>query len=218
MVVAPHCDDETLGCGGTLLRHAADGDHVHWVIVTSACPESGYSAEETAAERALVTSVALAFNFKSTHCLNLKPSFLDNIPLSNVIAALRKVIDQVRPEIIYLPHGGDVHSDHGIVARAVVSSAKWFRNRSVRRMLAYETLSETEFGIAHGDGRFAPNVFVDITPFLDKKIEIFAKYKSEVGAFPFPRSEEALRALAALRGSTSGVAAAEAFTLLKETV
>jgi len=191
---------------------------VHWLIATSACPESGYSGEQTAAECAQVARVAQAFNFKSTRCLNLKPSFLDRVPLSDIIAGLTKVIDEVRPQTIYLPHCGDVHSDHGIVARAVVSSAKWFRNPSVRRLLAYETLSETEFGTADANGRFAPNVFVDITPFLDKKIEILTQYQNEVGAFPFPRSEQALRALAALRGSTSGVRAAEAFTLLKEIV
>jgi LmbE family N-acetylglucosaminyl deacetylase len=102
-----------------------------------------------------------------------------------------------------------------VVFNAVAAGTKWFRHPSVRRVLAYETLSETDFGLNASPG-FKPNVFVDITHFIDKKIEAANVYASELGKFPFPRSPEAIRALASVRGATSGFQAAEAFELLRE--
>ena len=83
----------------------------------------------------------------------------------------------------------------------MISSAKWFRCDSIRRLLAYETISETDFGMNTAKG-FEPNVFIDISAFLTRKIAIMEIYGSQMGAFPFPRSEQAIRALASLRGAT----------------
>jgi LmbE family N-acetylglucosaminyl deacetylase len=215
LVIAPHCDDETLGCGGTLIRHTSSGDDVHWAIVTSASTDFGHSPDRVRRETEQIQRVARSYGLASTRCLQFKPAFLDGVPISDIVAALKHVVDDVKPDTIYLPHSGDVHSDHGIVAHAAVSCAKWFRASSVQRILAYETLSETECGLL-GDRGFRPNVFVDVTPFLSKKIEIMTHYESEMGEFPFPRSAEALRALAAFRGATAGFPAAEAFMLLTE--
>jgi LmbE family N-acetylglucosaminyl deacetylase len=108
-----------------------------------------------------------------------------------------------------------VHTDHRAVFDAGAACAKWFRYNSIRRVFAYETLSETEFTL-DAQPPFAPNFFVDITNFLERKLEIMAVYQSEMSEFPFPRSVEAIRALASLRGASSGFRAAEAFQLLRE--
>ena len=86
---------------------------------------------------------------------------------------------------------------------------------TVNRVLAYETLSETDFGLGTDQG-FRPNVFVNIEPYLDDKLRAMDIYASELGEFPFPRSHEAIRALATLRGAASGFKSAEAFELLRE--
>ena len=79
-----------------------------------------------------------------------------------------------------------------------------------------ETLSETEFSLALIGESFVPNVFVDISPFLKKKLEVMRVYKSELGSPPFPRSEQNIEALATFRGATAGCNYSEAFMLLKE--
>ena len=79
----------------------------------------------------------------------------------------------------------------------------------------YETLSETEFNFIE-DRTFRPNMFVNIHQYLDDKIEAMRIYESEIGEFPFPRSEKTMRSLAAFRGSQSGFEAAEAFELVYE--
>ena len=133
-----------------------------------------------------------------------------------MVAGISDVFKIFEPEEVFVPHPSDVHTDHRIVFDAAASCTKWFRYPSVKRVLAYETLSETDFGLCADDQGFRPNVFIDIEPFLDGKLQAMDIYASEVGVFPFPRSHEAIRALATLRGAASGFKAAEAFQLLRE--
>jgi LmbE family N-acetylglucosaminyl deacetylase len=214
-VVAPHPDDETLGCGGTLLRHQAEGDEIHWCIVTAMRTEDGFSQEEMDRQDREISMVATQYGFASVHKLGYPTTKLDTIPLGEIIKKISDILQKVRPQIVYLPYFADVHTDHRVVFDAVVSSSKWFRCDSIKRLLAYETLSETDFGMNPTNG-FGPNVFTDVAAFLDRKITIMEIYAGQLGDFPFPRSEQAIRALASLRGAAAGCAAAEAFMLLKE--
>jgi N-acetylglucosamine malate deacetylase 1 len=135
--------------------------------------------------------------------------------MRDLVGSISDVFKTFEPEEVFLPHPADIHTDHRVVFRAVSSCTKWFRYPSVRRVLAYETLSETDFGLGT-DQAFRPVVYVDISNFLTKKLEAIDLYASEVGEFPFPRSHQAIRALATLRGAASGYKSAEAFELLRE--
>jgi LmbE family N-acetylglucosaminyl deacetylase len=95
-----------------------------------------------------------------------------------------------------------------------MSCSKWFRYNTVKKVYAYETLSETEFGI----NNFSPNVFVNIERFLEKKLEIMNIYKSEIEEAPFPRSSDVVSGLSKFRGAASGYRNAEAFMLLRERI
>lgn len=216
IVVAPHPDDETLGCGGTILRHKAEGDNVHWLIVTAMVPEQGFSQASIAAREEEIAAATRRYGFASVQMLGLPTTRLDTLPMSDLVAAIGGAFRNAAPEVVYMPFGGDVHSDHAIVSNAVLSCTKWFRNPLIKRILAYETLSETEFGVSPDALGFRPNVFVDIHTYLEEKIGILEIFASELGEFPFPRSVEAVRALARLRGSSAGCSGAEAFMLLKE--
>lgn len=216
LVVAPHPDDETLGCGGTILRHAAMGDAAHWLIVTSMGQDTPH--ERIASRDREIEIVREKFRFASLHSLKFPTTRLDVVPLGELVDAVKSVIASASPDIIYLPYRGDVHTDHRVVFDAVISCTKWFRYPCVKRILAYETLSETEFGINPDSNGFRPNVFIDISAHIEEKLEIMSVYATEMREFPFPRSAKAVRALAALRGATAGCQAAEAFMLLKEIV
>ena len=125
-------------------------------------------------------------------------------------------MQQVEPETLYIPYRNDIHSDHTVVFDAAVACTKIFRYPSIRNVYVYEVLSETEFGMRTDDPGFRPNLYIDISTWVDRKIEIMKKFTGEMGEFPFPRSETCIRAQAALRGSQAGVLAAEAFMILKE--
>ena len=138
--------------------------------------------------------------------------------MSELISKISSIINKVKPNIIYLPFKGDVHSDHKYIFDAAYSCTKIFRHPFIKKLYMMETLSETEFSLSTKEDSFVPNVFVDISEFMDKKIELMNIYESEMGEHPFPRSERNIRALATYRGATSGCDYAESFMLLKEII
>ncbi len=214
-MIAPHPDDETLGCGGTLLRRRNEGAELGWLIVTGISTLDEWSEQRVAQRENEILQIQQKYNFSKTFKLNKPSTRLEQIPTSELIQEIGKVFQDFRPEEVFLPHPADAHSDHRITFDAVSACTKWFRYHSVKRVLAYETLSETEFGLGTTNF-FQPNFFVDITDFLEAKLDAMSVYSSELGEFPFPRSIAAIRALAALRGTSAGYMAAEAFQLLRE--
>ena len=218
LVIAPHPDDETLGCGGTLLRAIAEGASVHWAIASAMTEAMGFSASRIAQREREIEDVATAYRFDGVHRASFPAARLDTFPIAARVAWMADVIKAVQPETLYLPHPHDVHSDHAAVFDAAVACTKAFRYPSVRRVYGYETLSETEFGLRPGVTPFHPARFVDIAAHLDRKIEIMGLFSGEMGVAPFPRSAETIRALATYRGSVAGTVAAEAFMVLREII
>jgi LmbE family N-acetylglucosaminyl deacetylase len=217
IVVAPHPDDEVLGAGGTLLRRANEGHSVAWLIVTAMSPDGGWSQDQIARRAKEIKDIAAMFSFAEVYELNYATTLLDTIPAKELVHNISNVFKDFEPEEIFIPHWGDVHSDHRAVFSAVSSSSKWFRNSTVKRIFAYETPSETNFSLVPSEV-FIPNTFVDISSYLELKIEAMKTYKSEIGVHPFPRSEESIRALATIRGAESGFNFAESFQLVRQII
>lgn len=216
LLIAVHPDDETLGCGGTILKHKANGDSVHWLIVTSIKEENGFAASVVEARQQEIKTVSSMYGFDGVYDLDFPTMQLDALPFSRLIGSISDVVGQVEPNIIYLPFKSDVHTDHQIAFKAAYSCTKSFRYPSIKKIVMMETLSETEFAPGTKEDSFIPNMFVDTTSFIDRKIEIMKHYKTEIGQYPFPRSERNIRALATFRGATAGCEYAESFMILKE--
>ncbi len=213
LVIAPHPDDETLGCGGVLYKHKAEKDNVYWLIITNISQEDGWKEKDVKKRDNEINAVAEKYGFSDVFNLLFPTTKMDNIPVCDLVQTISKVYNKVEPDIIYMPYYNDVHTDHQLIAKALQSTFKWFRHPSIKKVLMYETLSETEFNFLSNKA-FRPNVFVDISEYLNNKIETMKIYKSELGIHPFPRSEKSIRALATLRGSQSGYEFAEAFELV----
>lgn len=215
MVLAVHPDDETLGAGGTLLKLRDEGYELHWLIATEATAD--VFAQELIDERLHeIEQVASMYPFRQVHRLGFPTTRIEDECMAEVVGKLASVLRNVEPEILFVPYREDVHSDHRVMFNAAWSCSKSFRYPFLRRIYMMETLSETEFAPAISGLQFTPNSFVDITQYLQRKIEIMATFASEFGAPPFPRSAENIEALARLRGSSSGSNYAESFMLLKE--
>ena len=212
LVVAVHADDETLGCGGTLLKHKANNDKIHWLICTTTNKNKNYYQNREKE----INKVSKLFNFDSVHNLQFETTKIDQYNMNEIIEKISRVINKVKPSIIYLPFKEDVHTDHKKVFEASYSCTKSFRYPFIKKIYMMETLSETEFALSTKKDSFMPNTFVDISKYMDKKIQIMKVYKSEVGKHPFPRSVISIKALASFRGSTSRCKFAESFMLLKE--
>lgn len=216
IVVAPHADDETLGCGGTILKLVKAGYEVHWLLVTGMSEQAGFTKGQIEKRDQEIALVAAAYQFCAVHQLGLPPARLETLSKGDIIGSICKVVSDIQPEQVFTVYRNDAHSDHEIVYDAVMSATKSFRYPFIKRVVAYETMSETDFGLKPEDGGFRPNVYVDISEYLGKKIDILEMFESEVHEFPFPRSRKALESLAYVRGVQCNAEAAEAFMLIKE--
>jgi LmbE family N-acetylglucosaminyl deacetylase len=218
LFVAPHADDETLGCGGTILKYADSGYEVHWLLVTGMTEDAGFSNKQIAIRKEEIDKVKSLYRFNSIHQLGFPPAALETVSKGSLIGAISAVVTDIQPDEVFTVYRNDAHSDHEIVYDAVMSATKSFRYPFIKRVLAYETISETDFGMKPEDGGFRPNVFINIENYLDKKLDILEVFESEIGEFPFPRSRKALESLAYVRGAQSNTKAAEAFVLIKEII
>lgn len=215
LVVATHADDEVLGCGGVMARHVDQGDTVHVAVVTRGDPaifppdyvETIFS-ELHAAHQILGGS--------GVHLLNFPSPRLDTIPGYELADALRKLIFDLQAHLVYAPFQGDLHGDHQAVYQAALVATRPINGCPVRRVLCYETLSETDWASPFGNHTFTPNVFIDITSYLGRKLEAMQCYQTQLKPAPHSRSLQSLEALARLRGGTVSLEATEAFMLVRE--
>jgi LmbE family N-acetylglucosaminyl deacetylase len=214
LVLAPHPDDEVLGCGGAMARWAGEGHSVQVALVTRGRPPVS-SGEEEARCRAEARAAHARLGVARTWRLELPAAELDGVPHRELNARLAELLGAVAPDELYLPFLGDVHLDHQLVFRSAIVAARPGRPGCPARVYAYETLSETNWNAPFLTPPFVPNHFVDISGTLEAKAEAMALYRSQLRPAPHERSLEALRALAALRGATVGLAAAEAFVAVR---
>ena len=146
LVVAPHADDELLGCGGTLLRRVGEGDTIGWLLITSIQESRGWSREKIDLRSREIDRVRKGLHISPNHLyeLNFPTAELDKLPMSELVQKISNVFASFEPNEVLLPYPGDIHSDHRVVFEAASSCTKWFRYPSVKRVLTYETLSETD--------------------------------------------------------------------------
>ena len=215
LVVAVHPDDETLGCGGTLLAHAASGDDIHWLLLTAA-HDPPYGPDAIRQQREQVEDVHAAYPFASRTWPRFPTTRLDTLPLDDLVSAIRDVVRDVRPEVVYVPNRSDAHSDHRVAFQACAAVLKSFylRQLGVKRVLMCETPSETDAAVPLPESVFVPQVFVETSHTMERKLEILSLYRSEVQERFLPRSLSSVKAWDRARGSTIGVEYAEAFMLL----
>lgn len=212
LVIAPHPDDEVLGCGATIAKHSKKGDDVYLCIVTK--PYTPDWSEEFIKNRPKeIERANEILGIKKTYFLSFLTVKLDTISQKELNEAISNVVSEVNPDILYIPHKGDLSKDHRLVFEASLVAVRPI-NYKIKKVLSYETLSETEWGVAIEP--FVPNVYVDISETLDKKIESMKAYRSELKSLLHPRSLEVIEVLAKKRGSEVGLKFAEAFVLIRE--
>ncbi|WP_419813923.1 PIG-L deacetylase family protein [Glacieibacterium sp.] len=215
LVIAPHPDDEVLGCGGVMALLGDRGVDTHVAIVTE-----GRAPAYTAAHLAqLVKETEAAHAILATteiHYLGLPAAALDQVAHAGLNHMLASLIVELAPDTVFVPFGGDVHRDHQLVFASALVAVRPAGPTYPVRLLAYETLSETNWNAPGVTPGFTPNVFIDVAEGLERKLAAFSAYASQVRAFPSERSIEALTALARLRGACVHRTAAEAFMLLRE--
>jgi len=224
LVVAAHPDDEVLGCGGTIARHADAGDQVQVLVVAEGATsrqqqrDRNQASDELSALAQAAQKAAAILGAKGVELLDLPDNRLDSLDRLDLIKQIEERIACHQPEVVYVHHSGDVNIDHRRLHEAVVTACRPTPGQPVRRLLSFEVASSTEWQPPGSAPPFQPNWFVDISSQWPRKREALEAYASEMRPWPHARSIEALEHLARWRGAQVGVEAAEAFCLLRQLV
>ena len=214
LVVAPHPDDETLGAGGTIAKFSAQGDEVFVLMVSGHLPPL-YSREDYEITVSEAHSAFDLLGVAKSEFLEIPATMIGDQPLHEVNGRISKIFNEFKPHIVFCPFP-DRHIDHRLVFDSVMVATRPVGvGKDIEIVAAFETLSETHWNAPHIEPNFTPNWVVDITKHIDKKLDVLELYETETDGFPFPRSRDAVIALARVRGAASGFRAAEAYSLLR---
>jgi LmbE family N-acetylglucosaminyl deacetylase len=221
LVVAAHPDDEVLGCGGTLARLRSFGGEASILLLGEGPTSRDENAVDPAPAKEGATlaarAAAAALGISDVRFAGLPDNRFDTVPLLDIIKIIEAVGEEVKPDLVFTHHVGDLNIDHALTHRAVATAFRPIPGGggAVMNLLAFEVLSSTEYALPETGANFHPNVYVNITGHLEAKHRACASYASEMRPWPHPRSPEGVEHLARLRGSQCGVEAAEAFVLCR---
>ena len=224
IVVAAHPDDEVLGCGGTIARHADSGDQVHVLIVAEGSTsrqqkrDRSQVGDELSALAKAAQAAGSILGAASVELLDLPDNRLDSLDRLDLIKRIEECVERHQPECVYVHHAGDVNVDHRRLHEAVVTACRPTPGHVVKSLLSFEVASSTEWQPPGSAPAFQPNWFVDISAQWERKKEALSTYLSEMRDWPHARSLKAVEHLARWRGAQVGVEAAEAFCLLRQLV
>ena len=224
LVVAAHPDDEVLGCGGTIARHADAGDQVQVLIVAEGATsrqkqrDRSQAGDELSVLAQAARTAGSILGAAGVELLDLPDNRLDSLDRLDLIKSIEQHIDRHQPQVVYVHHAGDVNVDHRRLHEAVVTACRPTPGHPVRRLLSFEVASSSEWQPPGSAPAFQPSWFVDISDQWQRKREALVAYASEMRQWPHARSLEALEHLARWRGAQVGVEAAEAFCLLRQLV
>jgi LmbE family N-acetylglucosaminyl deacetylase len=216
LVVAAHPDDEVLGCGGVMARHAAAGDEVRVIFLADGVSSRGQ--DDSALQRRMRAARAAA-EILGAHppvFLGMPDNRMDSLDLLNIVQALEEHLFRINPEIIYTHSASDLNIDHRLTHQVVLTACRPQPGSRVRAIHAFEVPSATHWASYEMADAFKPTRFVDISDFLETKLRALACYEEEMRPYPHARSSEAIEALARFRGSTVGLKAAEAFVVIRQ--
>lgn len=216
LVISPHPDDETLGAGGTIARAKREKNEVYWLNITGISEEEGFAKSVVEEKNQQMERIKQFFGFDDMLDLKLPTTKLDLIPCGEGIGYVGNYINCIKPEVILLADYNDAHSDHRCTFEWLHAATKVFRYPFIKYILGMEILSETNFGLPANP--FIPNVYVDISEYMETKLQAINIYKNELGKHPFPRSVDSIKALACLRGAEASTKYAEGFRLIKAIV
>ena len=211
VVIAPHNDDEILGAGGTMAKLVKQGHEVIVCEVTAG--DLNNEMVQLQKREAIASHKQIVVK---THFMDLPVVGLREMKTTKLNHAFHQTLLELKPDMVFIPHKGDMHIDHRMTTEAVMVALRPVTFPNLKAIYAYETLSETDWNTPSVDNAFIPALFVDIADEIEMKLEAMKCHASQLCAYPHPRSLEAMKALAMYRGSMVCKNYAEAFMVIRE--
>jgi len=220
LVIAAHPDDEVYGMGGTIAKLVAQGNEVHVLIVTDGCISQYRNDDNLEAilkrkqEEAQEANSILGV--KCVHYGNLPDMGLDQVPHIQINQVIEELIQWLKPEVVYTHFYGDVNLDHQLVYKSTLVATRPIVGQCVKKLYAYCVPSSTEWSPQLANSVFTPNVFVEIEPYVLKKVEAIKSYVTELREYPHPRSVESVMKKDIVAGLQCGLKKCEFFMLIRQ--
>lgn len=214
LALVAHPDDETLGCGATLAKHAKDGDAVAVVCFADGVA-SRFTGKGTGAwikfareRHQQFRAACKILGTENVFIHQYADNCMDNVPQLQVVRHLEIHLERFKPTIVYTHHGGDLNVDHRVMHDCVRVACRPQSGCTVKALYFFEVPCSTTWG----EG-FNPTYFIDARETLETKLEAARCYKDELKEPPHPRSIEGIRHIAAVRGNKVHMDYAEAFAV-----
>ncbi len=219
LIIAAHPDDETIGCGGTIARHANNGDEVGVITLTDGVKSRNNSNNEDADHRNKAAKNALkCLNANWLASGDFPDNQMDSVPLIDVIKFIESYKKSFYPDIIYVHSPSDLNIDHRIAASATLTAYRPQPSETYSEIRFYEVSSSTDYNVRQLERKFAPNLYINIDNFWKDKLEALSHYDIEIHDKPHSRSYEKIKSLAEFRGSESGMQLSEAFEVVRRII
>ncbi|MBL11158.1 MAG: PIG-L domain-containing protein [Acidiferrobacteraceae bacterium] len=215
LIIAPHPDDETLGMGGTIAKMISEDTEVFILTVAGHLPplykEGEYELTVQEAQKAYEI-----LGVKNSKFLEIPSSMVRDEPVHILNGKISSIITEFEPHYVFCPFP-DRHIDHRVVFESTLVATRPVRKagKNIELVAAYETLSETHWNAPYIEPNFNQNFVVDITEYIDQKIDALRCYKSQISEDQGPRSIKATKALATFRGTQSGFNYGEALYVIR---
>lgn len=202
LIIAPHADDEILGCGGYISKNQYN-KNIHIIVVA-------HREEHRLENLKNINDIEKCYNIKY-HLLNNIDERLDTVSSSDLTKQIERLYLKIKPDIVFIPFSNDINSDHTAVHKSCLISFRKIQNIQPKELLMYEIPSST----TQGSSPFFPNTYSVLKKEdIIKKWELLSCYKSELRDYPNPRSELGLETYARFRGMECNREYAEAYISL----
>lgn len=216
LIIAPHADDEVLGCGGLISKYK----NLNFTVLI--CTNANLGAPELFSEsyiKKIKEETLKSHKFlkiKKTLYLNLPAPKLDQYPVFKISNMIKDVILKNNFDTVFFPSNSDLHVDHKIISHCSIVATRPLAKKNKVNLISYETLSETEWGVLEKGICFVPNFFVSLSKTnLKDKIKSFRFFKSQNKSNIHPRSVDGIRSLAEQRGKFVGEKYAESYKIIR---
>jgi len=221
LVIAAHPDDEALGCGGTIARLTSEGNYVYTLILGEGLTSRDTSRDRNKREEEIrelkkqAEEANKILGVKKVYTFDFPDNRFDTVPLLDIVKTIEKIKEDIKPDIVFTHHYGDLNIDHQITFKAAMTAFRPTKDESVNEIYSFEIPSSTEWNGPYSLTHFMPDYFVDVSKRLKVKINALKEYETEISDFPHPRSLKAVELNAKQWGVKMGFEAAEAFKTIR---
>jgi LmbE family N-acetylglucosaminyl deacetylase len=214
LIITPHPDDESLGLGGSIVKMIDNGYEIFVLTIAGHLPPLyPKGVYEVTIDEAYKAYDILGI--KNSKFLGIPSTMIGNKPIHELNSEIYSVIQEFKPHFVFCPFP-DRHIDHRLIFEStLVATRPIDEGENIQLVAAYETLSETHWNAPYIEPNFTHNLVVDVSDFMDQKIEALKCYKSQITMDKGPRSITAVRALAQFRGTQSGFDFGEALYIIR---